>query len=106
MWLGLPMQVETLEPGFAWVCGRGERRRVDVALVGNCQPGDWLLVFLDSARELLDAAVVGAEPAAYEQRTLINPETVAPFCRTRCFQPTKYGHFHRTIRALVNRWLA
>lgn len=55
MCVGVPMQVDTVEPGFAWASGRGERRRVALALVGECQPGDWLLVFLDHARERIDA---------------------------------------------------
>jgi hydrogenase expression/formation protein HypC len=55
MCVGVPMQVEAVEPGFAWATGRGERRRVALALVGECQPGDWLLVFLEQARERIDA---------------------------------------------------
>ena len=35
--------------------GRGERRRVNTALVGAVVPGDWLLVFLGDAREHIDA---------------------------------------------------
>lgn len=49
------MQVETAEPGFAQCRGRGESRRVSTLLVGDCAPGDWLLVFLDDARERIDA---------------------------------------------------
>ncbi|MBX3603978.1 MAG: HypC/HybG/HupF family hydrogenase formation chaperone [Piscinibacter sp.] len=56
MCIALPMQVFASEPGHAWVAGRGERRRVSTALVGDCAVGDWLLVFLDSARERIDAA--------------------------------------------------
>jgi hydrogenase expression/formation protein HypC len=55
MCLGIPMQVESVELGFAWASGHGQRRRVDTALVGECLPGDWLLVFIDSARERIDA---------------------------------------------------
>jgi hydrogenase expression/formation protein HypC len=55
MCIGLPMQVTRLEPGYAWVRGRGEERRVNTALVGPCQPGDWLLIFLDGAREHISA---------------------------------------------------
>lgn len=55
MCIGIPMQVLTVEPGHAWAQGRGQRRRVNTALVGEPQPGDWLLVFLDGARERLDA---------------------------------------------------
>jgi hydrogenase expression/formation protein HypC len=49
------MQVEALEPGFAWAAGRGERRRVNIALVSECELGDWLLVFIESARERISA---------------------------------------------------
>jgi hydrogenase expression/formation protein HypC len=56
MCIGIPMQVQALEPGHAVCVGRGERRRVRTALVGEPQPGDWLLVFLDSAQERISAA--------------------------------------------------
>lgn len=56
MCIAIPMQVTRAEPGHAWVQGRGQRERVDTALVGDCAPGDWLLVFLGSARERIDAA--------------------------------------------------
>ena len=55
MCIGVPMQVLRVEPGHAWAAGRGELRRVDTALVGDCAEGDWLLVFLDAARERIDA---------------------------------------------------
>ncbi len=57
------MQVASARPGFAWVEGRGQRLEVNTALVGEVQAGDWLLVFLGSAREHIDAvraAEVGA----------------------------------------------
>ncbi|MEW5890898.1 MAG: HypC/HybG/HupF family hydrogenase formation chaperone, partial [Pseudomonadota bacterium] len=63
MCIGIPMQVESVEPGHAWVVGRGERRRVETALVAPVFAGDWLLVFLDGARERIDAqraAEIGA----------------------------------------------
>jgi hydrogenase expression/formation protein HypC len=56
MCIGLPMQVLSLSPGFAHVLGRGTRQRVSTALIDRPAVGDWLLVFLDSAREHLDAA--------------------------------------------------
>lgn len=56
MCIGIPMKVVRLEPGHAWVAGRGDVKRVDTALVGDCVEGDWLLVFLDAAREHIDAA--------------------------------------------------
>lgn len=55
MCIGIPMQVERLDGERAWTFGRGARRCVDTALVGPVAVGDWLLVFLDSARECLDA---------------------------------------------------
>ncbi|MDT7833627.1 HypC/HybG/HupF family hydrogenase formation chaperone [Aquabacterium sp. OR-4] len=56
MCIGMPMQVLATREGFAQVAGRGEQREVNTALVGPVQPGDWLLVFLDTARECIDAA--------------------------------------------------
>lgn len=55
MCIGIPMKVLRVEPGHAWVGGRGEVKRIDTALVGDCVEGDWLLVFLDAARERIDA---------------------------------------------------
>lgn len=55
MCIGIPMQVKTVEPGFAYCHGRGENRRLSTLLVGDCAPGDWLLTFLDDARERIDA---------------------------------------------------
>jgi hydrogenase expression/formation protein HypC len=55
MCIGMPMRVESTEAGHAWVAGRGERRRITTALVGEVQVGDWLLVFLGDAREAIDA---------------------------------------------------
>lgn len=63
MCIGIPMRVVATEGRFALCEGRGEHRRVNTALVGEVAPGDWLLVFLDDARERIDAgraAEVGA----------------------------------------------
>lgn len=75
MCIGLPMRVLAPLPGAAQCIDRhGRQRRIDTALVGDCAAGDWLLVFLDAARErlsgeraaeidatlaLLDAALLG-----------------------------------------------
>jgi len=56
MCLGIPMKVLTVGAGQALAAGRGQVREVETALVGTVAPGDWLLVFLDSARERIDAA--------------------------------------------------
>jgi hydrogenase expression/formation protein HypC len=81
MCLGLPMLVLESGPGFALCDWRGERRRIDLALVGDQKPGTWLLTFLDAAREViteahaalivqaldaLDLAMSGADPASLD----------------------------------------
>ncbi|MES9942020.1 MAG: HypC/HybG/HupF family hydrogenase formation chaperone [Candidatus Thiodiazotropha sp. 6PLUC1] len=53
MCIGIPMQVVSCEGSYVLCEGMGESRRVDTLLVGDQQPGSWLLVFLDSAREVL-----------------------------------------------------
>ena len=55
MCIGIPMQVIEADGRFALCEGRGERRRINTALVGDVAPGDWLLVFLGDAREPIDA---------------------------------------------------
>ena len=55
MCMGIPMQVVAVKPGFAEVFGRGQARRVNTNLIGPCEPGQWLLVFLDDAREEISA---------------------------------------------------
>jgi len=54
MCIGIPMQVASIEPGHALCSGRGETRRVRTALVGDVVPGEWLLIFIDSAQERLE----------------------------------------------------
>jgi hydrogenase expression/formation protein HypC len=56
MCIALPARVLAVEAGHAWVDTREGRRRVSTALVGEPAAGDWLLVFLDSARSVIDAA--------------------------------------------------
>ena len=55
MCIGIPMQVLAIEDGFAQVQGRGEMRRIKTALIGDCAVGDWLLTFIDDAREIISA---------------------------------------------------
>lgn len=54
MCIGLPMRVIEVMPGQALCRGRGAIQRVETALVGEPLVGDWLLVFLGSARERID----------------------------------------------------
>jgi hydrogenase expression/formation protein HypC len=53
MCIGIPMRVLQVEGDYALCEGMGERRRVDTLLLGPQAVGAWLLVFLDSAREVL-----------------------------------------------------
>ena len=66
MCIGIPMQVIEADGRFALCEGRGERRRINTALVGDVAPGDWLLVFLDDARESIDAARAAEVNAALD----------------------------------------
>lgn len=69
MCLGIPMQVVEVEGVFAWCEGRNGRSRINTMLLGEVVPGQWLLVFLDNARELIDeerAMVVNAALDALE----------------------------------------
>ena len=54
MCIGTPIQVIRCEGDFAWGTDRhGEELRVDTLLSGPVQPGDWLVAFLGSAREIV-----------------------------------------------------
>lgn len=66
MCLGVPMQVIECH-GYVALCqGRGGRRRLDLALVGEQPPGTWLLAFIDSAREIIDAETAARIDAALD----------------------------------------
>ena len=54
MCIGIPMQVIRSEKGYAICDAGGEERRVNTLFVGDHPPGSWLLVFLDTARQMLD----------------------------------------------------
>ena len=61
MCIGLPMQVVEVNEGYAICEGMGTRRQVNTQLVGDQPVGTWLLIFIDSAREVLspeDAAKI------------------------------------------------
>ncbi len=61
MCIGIPMRVVERLPGRAVCESRGERRVIDMRLVGEQPVGAWVLVFLDAAREVVtaeDAALV------------------------------------------------
>jgi hydrogenase expression/formation protein HypC len=65
MCLGIPMQVLGFNGDYA-VCERdGEQHLIDTILVGKPDIGAWVLVFLDTARE-----IISAEQAALIQDAL------------------------------------
>ena len=49
MCIGIPMQVIEHADAGAWCEGRGERRRLDFALVGEQPVGAWVLAFQGTA---------------------------------------------------------
>ncbi|MBR1279739.1 HypC/HybG/HupF family hydrogenase formation chaperone [Bradyrhizobium sp. AUGA SZCCT0283] len=53
MCIGVPMQVIRPESGYAICEAAGERREIDMRLVGDQPEGTWVLVFLDAAREVV-----------------------------------------------------
>lgn len=56
MCLGIPMQVVEVREGIAVCEGMGERREINMQLVGDQPAGTWVLTFLDAAREILSEA--------------------------------------------------
>lgn len=55
MCIGVPMQVVETGEGWAHCDDMGQHRRINTMLVGDQPVGTWLLVFLDSARDVLTA---------------------------------------------------
>jgi hydrogenase expression/formation protein HypC len=53
MCLAIPMRVVTGGELGAWCEGRGERRRIDLTLIGAQPEGTWVVAFRDVAREVL-----------------------------------------------------
>ncbi len=66
MCIGIPMQVVGPGIGSAWCEGRGERRRLDMLLVGDQAAGTWVLAFSGSARRVLDADEAAQTNAALD----------------------------------------
>jgi hydrogenase expression/formation protein HypC len=56
MCIGIPMQVLEVEGMLSLCEGMGRRQHVDTLLIDTPKPGDWVLVFLNSAREIIDEA--------------------------------------------------
>lgn len=71
MCLGIPMQVVETEGVFAWCDGRDGRLRINTMLVGEVLAGQWLLTFLDAAREVIDGERAAQINAALDALSLI-----------------------------------
>lgn len=66
MCIGMPMQVIAVDGLVARCAGRQGEEAVDIALVANAQPGDWVMVFLGAAREPMSAEAARASLDALE----------------------------------------
>ncbi|OAI19672.1 MULTISPECIES: HypC/HybG/HupF family hydrogenase formation chaperone [Methylomonas] len=55
MCIGIPMQIVESRGETAICAYRGQHSQIDMMLVGEQAAGTWLLVFLDTAREVLSA---------------------------------------------------
>ena len=53
MCIGIPMQVAELDGAFAWCESRGRRERLNIMLLEELSPGDWVYATLGQAREIL-----------------------------------------------------
>lgn len=53
MCIGIPMQVLESYENYALCFGIGGERKVDTMLIGKQEIGTWVLVFINSAREVL-----------------------------------------------------
>ena len=93
MCIGIPLQITAVDAdGTTWCLRDGVRTAVDTSLVGSQPIGTWLLVFLDSAREVLDeqrahdisqalgglAAAIAGEDFEHFFRDLIDREPQLP----------------------------
>lgn len=92
MCIGLPMQVLSTEPGFATCAGRGgEQRRVRTALVGAVAPGDWLLIFIDSAQEHISAERAAEVNATLDLLQAVNSgQALDPFADVGFDLPSRW----------------
>jgi hydrogenase expression/formation protein HypC len=66
MCVGIPMRVVTSADGIAECEGRGRRERINTLLVGNVEPGSWILAFQGSAVRAMSEREVGETNAALD----------------------------------------
>ena len=56
MCVGVPMQVVEMRGATAVCAARSGMCEIDMCLVGNVDPGCWVMTFLGAAREIIDEA--------------------------------------------------
>ena len=56
MCVGVPMQIIECGYGMAVCDHNGVRKEINTMLVGEPEPGTWVLVFIDAAREVIPEA--------------------------------------------------
>ena len=67
MCIGIPMQVLSVAAdGGSWCEGRGQRVKLNMALVGEQPPGGWVLAFQGSAVRVLTAEGAAQTNAALD----------------------------------------
>jgi hydrogenase expression/formation protein HypC len=66
MCLGIPVQVIESGEHFARCVSRNGELRIDLSLVGEQEPGSWLLTFLNAAREIISDERAAAINAALD----------------------------------------
>ncbi len=71
MCLGIPMQVVSCQGSTALCEIQGVQHQIDLSLVGGQPVGQWVLVFLGAARE-----VISSERAKQVQQALLAVESV------------------------------
>ncbi|MCV6614396.1 MAG: HypC/HybG/HupF family hydrogenase formation chaperone [Cellvibrionaceae bacterium] len=90
MCIGLPMQIVESAPGTALCEGMGRQRQIDTQLIGEQAPGTWVLVFINSAREVISAERAEEIGAALEAlaQAMANPhltrQNLDPFFSDLC----------------------
>ncbi|HTP45363.1 MAG TPA: HypC/HybG/HupF family hydrogenase formation chaperone [Casimicrobiaceae bacterium] len=98
MCVGIPMQVVEAAERLSWCEGRGQRLRLDLALVGEQPPGAWVLAFQGSAVRVLtpeEAAQTNAALDALEAALDGNTDLDAFFADLTEREPQLPAHLKR-----------
>lgn len=85
MCIGVPMCVVEEGKGFSICERRGDRRRIDMRLVGDQPAGTHVLVFLDTAREVVSAGQARLVAQALDALNLAMVGSVEPADIDRLF---------------------